>query len=159
MLSNHNPCAPQAWTVERTTYLGTVLQNMLRRYTDAAVSFTTALLTFISRFALQVTVCSNYESKTAALLCNARDSKAETFILAQHFISQFWRHWLSIYLYLSISHIYIYLLVHLDEVLQQDSKEKDYRAIILMAVIKKLDCLYTCRAPSLREVKSRSSCS
>ena len=44
----------QEWTSERTAYLGTVLQKMLRGYTEAAVSVTSALVTFVSRFALQV---------------------------------------------------------------------------------------------------------
>ncbi|KAK9826469.1 hypothetical protein WJX81_002640 [Elliptochloris bilobata] len=44
------------WTSERTAYLGTVLQTMLRGYTEAAVGFTTALVKFISRFAVQVGV-------------------------------------------------------------------------------------------------------
>lgn len=43
----------QAWSLDRSAYLGTVLQKMMRGYTDAAVSFTTGLLTFISRFAVQ----------------------------------------------------------------------------------------------------------
>ena len=46
-------CSEQAWSLERTSYLGTVLQKMMRGYTEAAVSYTTGLLTFISRFALQ----------------------------------------------------------------------------------------------------------
>ncbi|CAL5219585.1 g1445 [Coccomyxa viridis] len=46
----------QEWTSERTAYLGTVLQKMLRGYTEAAVSVTSALVTFVSRFALQVGV-------------------------------------------------------------------------------------------------------
>ena len=41
------------WTSERTAYLGTALQTMLRGYTEAAVGFTTALVKFISRFAVQ----------------------------------------------------------------------------------------------------------
>ena len=44
---------PAPWTSERTAYLGSVLQTMLRGYTEAAVSFTTALVKFISRFAVQ----------------------------------------------------------------------------------------------------------
>lgn len=44
----------QEWTSERTAYLGTVLQKMLRGYTEAAVSVTSTLVTFVSRFALQV---------------------------------------------------------------------------------------------------------
>lgn len=39
-------------------YLGSVLQNMLRGYTEAAVGFTTGLLTLISRFAVQVSAFS-----------------------------------------------------------------------------------------------------
>ncbi len=35
-------------------YLGLVLQKMLRGYTEAAVSFTSSLVTFVSRFAVQV---------------------------------------------------------------------------------------------------------
>lgn len=46
--------AHQAWTPERTQYLGTVLQRMLRSYTDSAVNLTTNLLAVISRFAVQV---------------------------------------------------------------------------------------------------------
>ena len=46
----------QDWTPERTAYLGTVLQNMLRGYTEAAVTVTSALVTFVSRFALQVSL-------------------------------------------------------------------------------------------------------
>ena len=49
-------CSEQAWSLERTSYLGTVLQKMMRGYTEAAVSFTTGLLTFISRFALQASL-------------------------------------------------------------------------------------------------------
>lgn len=45
---------PQAWTHDRTLYLGHVLQKMLRGYTDAAVSITSNLVTIISRFAVQV---------------------------------------------------------------------------------------------------------
>ena len=52
--TEHWPVALQAWTQERTAYLGTVLSKMLRGYTDAAVSFTSTLLSFISRFAIQV---------------------------------------------------------------------------------------------------------
>lgn len=44
----------QAWTHDRTLYLGHVLQKMLRGYTDAAVSITSNLVTIISRFAVQV---------------------------------------------------------------------------------------------------------
>ena len=44
----------QSWTAERTTYLGLVLQKMLRGYTEAAVSITSSLVTVVSRFALQV---------------------------------------------------------------------------------------------------------
>lgn len=44
----------QSWTAERTAYLGLVLQKMLRGYTEAAVSVTSSLVTFVSRFALQV---------------------------------------------------------------------------------------------------------
>ena len=44
----------QEWTTERTQYLGLVLQRMLRSYTDSAVNLTTNLLSFISRFAVQV---------------------------------------------------------------------------------------------------------
>ena len=43
-----------SWTSERTAYLGAVLQKMLRGYTEAAVSVTSTLVTFVSRFALQV---------------------------------------------------------------------------------------------------------
>ena len=50
------PVTLQAWTQERTAYLGTVLSKMLRGYTDAAVSFTSTLLSFISRFAIQVSL-------------------------------------------------------------------------------------------------------
>lgn len=46
----------QAWTAERTQYLGMVLQRMLRSYTDSAVNLTTNLLSFISRFAVQAGV-------------------------------------------------------------------------------------------------------
>ncbi|CAL8468128.1 g7667 [Coccomyxa elongata] len=45
-----------SWTAERTAYLGLVLQKMLRGYTEAAVSFTSSLVTFVSRFAVQVGV-------------------------------------------------------------------------------------------------------
>ncbi|KAK9803415.1 hypothetical protein WJX72_009498 [[Myrmecia] bisecta] len=44
------------WTIERTQYLGTVMQKMLRGYTEAAVSVTSGLVSFISRFAIQVGV-------------------------------------------------------------------------------------------------------
>ena len=58
--------------MERTTYLGTVLQNMLRGYTDAAVSFTTGLLTFISRFALQVLLAVASTDRMIALESSQR---------------------------------------------------------------------------------------
>lgn len=38
----------------RTAYLGAALQKVLRQYTNAAATFTTEILSFISRFAIQV---------------------------------------------------------------------------------------------------------
>ncbi|KAK9803350.1 hypothetical protein WJX73_007055 [Symbiochloris irregularis] len=54
--SMRTSAAVQAWTPERTQYLGTVLHRMLRSYTDSAVNLTTNLLAVISRFAVQVGV-------------------------------------------------------------------------------------------------------
>ena len=45
-----------AWTPDRTAYLGTVLQRMLRSYTETAITVTSALVSSVSRFALQVGV-------------------------------------------------------------------------------------------------------
>lgn len=45
-----------AWTPDRAAYLGTVLQRLLRGYTDTAVSVTSALVSSVSRFAVQVAV-------------------------------------------------------------------------------------------------------
>ena len=42
-----------AWTSQRTAHLGGVLQQMLRGYTEGAISVTTGLVTSISRFVLQ----------------------------------------------------------------------------------------------------------
>lgn len=44
------------WTPDRAAYLGTVLQRLLRGYTDTAVSVTSALVSSVSRFAVQVAV-------------------------------------------------------------------------------------------------------
>lgn len=41
-------------TEARTAYLGAALQKVLRQYTNAAAMFTTEILSFISRFAIQV---------------------------------------------------------------------------------------------------------
>ena len=49
-----------SWTAERTAYLGLVLQKMLRGYTEAAVSFTSSLVTFVSRFAVQARPFPDY---------------------------------------------------------------------------------------------------
>lgn len=38
----------------RTQYLGVALQKVLRQYTNAAATFTTEILSFTSRFAIQV---------------------------------------------------------------------------------------------------------
>lgn len=38
----------------RTSYLGNALQKVLKQYTNAAASFTSEILSFISRFAIQV---------------------------------------------------------------------------------------------------------
>jgi hypothetical protein len=45
-----------AWTPDRTAYLGAVLQRMLRSYTETAITVTSALVSSVSRFALQVGV-------------------------------------------------------------------------------------------------------
>lgn len=52
----------QDWTAERTQYLGTIIQRMLRSYTDTAVNLTTGLLAFISRFALQASSPSRQDA-------------------------------------------------------------------------------------------------
>ena len=44
----------QAWTQERTAYLGVVLSKMLQGYTNAAVTLTSGLISAISHFAVQV---------------------------------------------------------------------------------------------------------
>lgn len=46
----------QVWTADRTHKLGMVMQKLLRGYTEAAVSFTSALLSFVTRFTLQLLV-------------------------------------------------------------------------------------------------------
>jgi len=38
----------------RTAYLGSALQKVLRQYTNAAASLTSEILSFVSRFAIQV---------------------------------------------------------------------------------------------------------
>jgi hypothetical protein len=55
------------WDAERTQHLADVLQKLLRSYTDAAVNFTSGLLTFISKFAVQVRAAL----RCAALRCAA----------------------------------------------------------------------------------------
>jgi len=45
-----------AWTPDRTAYLGAVLQRMLRSYTETAITVTSALVSSVSRFAVQVGV-------------------------------------------------------------------------------------------------------
>lgn len=49
----------------RTAYLGSALQKVLRQYTNAAASFTSEILSFVSRFAIQV----SRERKGIVLLC------------------------------------------------------------------------------------------
>ncbi len=44
----------QLWTAQRTAALGSVLQNLLRGYTDTAISLTSNLITSTTRFAVQV---------------------------------------------------------------------------------------------------------
>ena len=41
-------------TEARTAYLGSALQKVLRQYTNAAASLTTEILSFVSKFAIQV---------------------------------------------------------------------------------------------------------
>lgn len=43
-------------TEARTAYLGSALQKVLRQYTNAAASFTTEILSFVSKFAIQLGV-------------------------------------------------------------------------------------------------------
>ena len=42
-------------TEARTAYLGSALQKVLRQYTNAAATLTTEILSFVSKFAIQVT--------------------------------------------------------------------------------------------------------
>ena len=48
-----------AWTEDRMIELGAAMQAWLRQYTDAAVQFTSALLTAVTRFVTQVGVVGN----------------------------------------------------------------------------------------------------
>lgn len=43
-------------TEARTAYLGSALQKVLRQYTNAAASLTTEILSFVSKFAIQVSI-------------------------------------------------------------------------------------------------------
>ena len=66
------------WTSERTAYLGTVLQTMLRGYTEAAVGFTTALVKFISRFAVQARRASGCHALCSVCYASAHHVHAHT---------------------------------------------------------------------------------
>lgn len=67
----------------RTKYLGNALQKVLQQYTNAAASFISDMLTFISRFAIQVRSMLSIISRRMEQSCHM-DVEITVLLLRQH---------------------------------------------------------------------------